>query len=109
MTNIDLSNYDLGELKNLQVEIEQAMKDRQQQEIKEARELIRSIAQDLGMSVEELLADSGAKPKGNKAQKAQPQYKNPADSSQTWSGRGRQPKWIADGLASGKSLDEFRI
>ncbi|MDN4061674.1 H-NS histone family protein [Massilia sp. YIM B02769] len=38
-----------------------------------------------------------------------PQYENPADSSQTWSGRGRQPKWVAEALAGGKKLDQFRM
>jgi DNA-binding protein H-NS len=38
-----------------------------------------------------------------------PRYRNPADSGQTWTGRGRQPRWIAEALASGRSLDEFKI
>jgi DNA-binding protein H-NS len=59
--------------------------------------------------VEELLAKNGEKPKGVNRKKAQPQYQNPVDNSQTWTGRGRQPKWIADGLADGKTLDDFRI
>lgn len=109
MATIDLSNYNLSELKGLQFEIEKEIKDRQQQEVKKAREQILAIAQDLGMSVEDLLANTGARPKGSSGKKVQPQYQNPADNSQTWTGRGRQPKWIADGLANGKTLDEFRI
>ena len=35
--------------------------------------------------------------------------RNPADSGQTWTGRGRQPRWIAEALASGRSLDDFKI
>ena len=37
------------------------------------------------------------------------QYRNPSDSSQTWAGRGRQPRWIAEALQGGKTLDELRI
>jgi len=49
------------------------------------------------------------KSKGS-GKKVEAQYRNPADNAQTWIGRGRQPKWIAEGLAaSGKSLDDFRI
>jgi DNA-binding protein H-NS len=109
MTKMDLSNYDLSELKGLQLEIEKEIKDRQQQEVKKAREQILAIAQDLGVSVEELLANGRAKQKGGSGKKVRAQYRNPADNSQTWSGRGRQPKWIVDGLAGGKILDEFRI
>jgi DNA-binding protein H-NS len=39
----------------------------------------------------------------------QPKYRNPDKHSETWSGRGRKPKWVEDKLASGKSLDDLLI
>lgn len=108
MVKVDLSDYNLSELKGLQGEIEKEIKARQQQEVTKAREQILAIAQGLGVSVEELLANGGAKSKGS-GKKVQAQYRNPSDNAQTWTGRGRQPKWIAEGLAGGKSLDDFRI
>jgi len=108
MAKVDLSDYNLSELKGLQAEIEKEIKARQQQEVTKAREQILAIAQSLGVSVEELIANSGAKSKGS-SKKVQAQYQNPADNAQMWTGRGRQPKWIAEGLAGGKSLDDFRI
>jgi len=109
MATIDLSNYNLSELRGLQHDIEKEITDRQQQEVKKAREQIFSIAQDLGIPVDELLGDVSKKNTKAKTGKVAAQYKNPADSSQTWSGRGRQPKWVVDGLATGKKLDDFRI
>ena len=41
--------------------------------------------------------------------KVTPKFKNPRDPSQTWSGRGKQPRWIAELLAVGGDLDDFRI
>ena len=108
MAKVDLSDYNLSELKGLQVEIEKEIKNRQQQEVTKAREQILAIAQGLGVSVEELLANNGGKSKGT-GKKVEAQYRNPADNTQTWTGRGRQPRWIADGLAGGKTLDDFRI
>lgn len=108
MAKVDLSDYNLSELKGLHAEIEKEIKTRQQQEVTKAREQILAIAQGLGISVEELLANGGAKSKGS-GKKVEAQYRNPADNAQTWTGRGRQPKWIAEGLAGGKSLDDFRI
>jgi DNA-binding protein H-NS len=108
MAKVDLSDYDLSELKGLQAEIEKEIKGRQQQEVTKAREQILAIARGLGVSVEELLANGGAKSKGS-GKKVQAQYRNPADNAQTWTGRGRKPKWISEGLASGKALDDFRI
>ena len=108
MAKVDLSDYNLSELRGLQAEIEKEIKARQQLEVTKARDQILAIAQGLGVSVEELLANGGAKSKGS-GKKVQTQYRNPTNYEQTWTGRGRQPKWIAEGLAGGKSLDDFRI
>jgi DNA-binding protein H-NS len=109
MSKIDLSGYNLSELKGLQHEIEQEIKGRQYEDLRKARERILEIAQETGVSVEELLATGGKKQKKAGGQKVEARYRNPGDNNQTWTGRGRQPKWIADGIAGGKSLDDFRI
>src|SRR4030081_2310478 len=36
-------------------------------------------------------------------------YRNPDNSADTWSGRGKQPRWLVAQLKSGKKLDHFRI
>jgi len=113
MAKIDLAGYNLSELRGLMHDIEKEIKDRQVQEVKKAREQIQAIAQNLGVSVEDLLAGAGAKAagkgKGGSGTKVEAQYQNPSDSSQTWTGRGRQPKWIAEGIAGGKKLEDFKI
>jgi DNA-binding protein H-NS len=38
-----------------------------------------------------------------------PKYQNPKNATETWSGRGRQPRWLSPQLRSGKQLDDFRI
>jgi DNA-binding protein H-NS len=38
-----------------------------------------------------------------------PKYRNPAHPSETWAGRGKQPRWLTAQLRSGKKLDDFRI
>jgi DNA-binding protein H-NS len=109
MANVNLSSYNLSELKGLQHDVEKAIKDRQQQDVQTARDQILAIAKDAGISVDELLASSSKKANKGSGQKVRPQYQNPTDSSQTWSGRGRQPKWVAEALVGGKQLDQFRI
>jgi DNA-binding protein H-NS len=109
MANIDLSSYNLSELKSLQNDIQQEIKSRQQGDLAKARQQILSIAEEVGVTVEELLAVSTKKLSKGKGQKVEPQYRNPADEAQTWTGRGRQPKWIAEGISGGKQLADFRI
>jgi DNA-binding protein H-NS len=38
-----------------------------------------------------------------------PKYRNPTRPSETWAGRGKQPRWLTAQLSSGKRLDDFRI
>jgi DNA-binding protein H-NS len=38
-----------------------------------------------------------------------PKFRNPDEPSETWAGRGKQPKWLTRQLRSGKRMDDFRI
>jgi DNA-binding protein H-NS len=38
-----------------------------------------------------------------------PKFRNPAQPLEMWSGRGRQPHWVSELLATGASLDDCRI
>jgi hypothetical protein len=38
-----------------------------------------------------------------------PEISNPDDASETWSGRGKQPRWLVGAAASRKHVDDFRI
>jgi DNA-binding protein H-NS len=41
--------------------------------------------------------------------KVQPKYRNPERPFETWSGRGKQPRWVASQLGAGKKVDELLI
>jgi DNA-binding protein H-NS len=38
-----------------------------------------------------------------------PKYQNPDEPSETWSGRGKQPRWLAAALKTGHKIEEFMI
>ena len=38
-----------------------------------------------------------------------PKYRNPDQRSQTWAGRGKQPRWLTAELRSGKRIEDFLI
>lgn len=46
--------------------------------------------------------------KGKRLGTVPPKYRHP-ESGQTWSGRGLQPRWLAEAVAAGNSLDQYRI
>jgi DNA-binding protein H-NS len=38
-----------------------------------------------------------------------PKYQNPGDPSETWAGRGKQPRWLVSQLKAGKKISDFLI
>ena len=61
-----------------------------------------------GLTLADLGSRSVAAPKTSAAKKVAAKYRNTA-TGDTWSGRGLQPNWLKSALASGKSIDEFKI
>jgi DNA-binding protein H-NS len=41
--------------------------------------------------------------------KVLPKYRNPSAPTETWSGRGKQPRWLVAVLRSGHKLEDFLI
>jgi DNA-binding protein H-NS len=77
------------------------------------RELIeefRTRAEALGLSLGELAAGSSkaGRPSGKAASAQSPavKYRNP-ETGETWSGRGRAPKWLTLAEQQGRGRDEF--
>lgn len=101
---MDLSRLSSQDLRTLQKQVSQEIKQRGQQEIAKAREQIMAIAESVGLPLKELLAKQRAKTGPVAAR-----YQNPSDASQQWSGRGRQPQWVKDLVAAGKDLDSAKI
>ncbi|HHA2422530.1 TPA: H-NS family nucleoid-associated regulatory protein [Stenotrophomonas maltophilia] len=60
-------------------------------------------------SVEKTSKPAVRKPKKTAGSKVAPKYRNPANPGETWSGRGRQPRWLAALVQNGKSPSEFLI
>ncbi|GAB3427758.1 H-NS histone family protein [Massilia solisilvae] len=101
---MDLSNMSLGDLRNLQEQIKQEMKKREQQEVQKAREQILAIAQSVGVPLKDLITTGRGK-SGSVAVR----YRHPDNANQQWTGRGRQPKWVKEWVEGGKSLDKLRV
>jgi DNA-binding protein H-NS len=41
--------------------------------------------------------------------KVRPKFQNPDQPTETWAGRGKQPRWVSDLLKAGKSIEDLRI
>lgn len=78
------------------------------------RELI-EVALSYGYAIDEVIdvspADGSAvKPaKRQKRARAAVKYRDPENKRNTWSGRGRQPRWLAEKTKRGQSITDFLI
>ena len=105
MVKINLDKLSLDELEKLQKDVQAAILQFEKRRKAEAKKALEAVAKEHGMTLSEIL---GGQTKNNRAS-APPKFKNPADASQTWSGRGRQPAWFKEAIASGESPESLAI
>lgn len=123
---LDLNSMSAKELESL---IAQAKKRRtvlsKRKPVSAVRKRLEQIARAEGYSIAELFGARGdapaapatartartgtRKPSKMAGSKVAPKYRNPANEQETWSGRGKQPRWLAAYTAQGRALEEFRI
>ncbi len=90
--------------------------------ISKVRAQLTKLAKAQGYSVEELFGGAAPAARGRAAKatkaparavrklgKVAPKYRNPANPKETWTGRGKQPRWLAAHTAKGKKVEEFLI
>jgi DNA-binding protein H-NS len=71
---------------------------------------VRALMSQYGLTIADLSAKgarTSSKP-GKTGNKVAPKYRN-AETGDTWSGRGLQPKWLKAALASGRKLSDFAL
>lgn len=105
MAKINLDKMSLEELLSLQKDVQNAISNFEKRKRAEAKAALEAVAKEHGMSLSEIL---GASIKSSRSA-APAKYKNPADPSQTWSGRGRQPAWFKEAIAAGKKKKSLEI
>ncbi len=47
--------------------------------------------------------------KGKSTGKVPPKYRNPDNATETWAGRGQQPRWLAAEVAKGRRVEDYLI
>lgn len=94
----------LKDLLGLEAQIKKAIAVAKERERQELKQEIEAIAQESGFTVGELFSGSGSK-----RSRVTPKYQNPDDPTETWTGRGRKPRWLAAKLAKGASMEDFAL
>jgi DNA-binding protein H-NS len=92
------------ELINLRERVEEAIAEKRVADAQATKEQLRQMAEKAGFDIRELYGKRGS-PKGTGIAK----YRNPKDTSQTWTGRGRKPNWLLDAVNKGSKIESFAI
>jgi len=100
MTDVDLTKLHIDDLFSLRERVNQLLGTR----IPSARREIEVRLKQL-----ERFVPVAAKRGPQKGSKVAPKYRNPLNLLETWSGRGKQPRWITAALKAGKRVSDFRI
>jgi DNA-binding protein H-NS len=110
MRKLDLEAMDFDELWLLHEELTKILAEKIRVE---KRKLEQRLAQ---LNREEQIGEAPVLPAQQKADrprrkypKVLPKYFNPSAPFETWSGRGKQPRWFVEALRSGHKLEDLRI
>ncbi len=97
----DLEKMSYVELAEMEGEIQRLKIEKQNAERVEIRQRLTDLAKQHGFDIRELFGNA-RKGKGTVAIK----YRNPKNPENTWTGRGRPPRWLAAATRGGKAKKE---
>ena len=107
MPPLDLTKYKtIAELRTLVESIEEEIQHRQEQARTNFYTHAQEVAEELGMSLDDILKPPSKKRAKKLPSPTTPPYQN--EEGQTWSGTGRKPKWLTQAIAEGKTLEDFK-
>ena len=106
MRPINLEKMPLKDLIDLEVRVQNAISTAKDRERTEIKQKIEELALDSGFSMDELFSRGRGALKGRTVA---PKFINPENRAETWTGRGRKPKWLVAKLSKGSKIEEFAI
>jgi DNA-binding protein H-NS len=98
---IDISKLNETQLTALIGRIQARLSELQLEKVARVRDKVMAMVTSEGLDYAELM-EHAAFARRKKRSKVKAKYRNPANTSETWSGRGRQPRWFAAAIKAGK-------
>ena len=89
--------------------LDQEIAERQETEVETLKTKVVTVASALGITVAELFGiKTEAHPRRRK-QSAKIKYRDPHEPDNTWTGKGRPPKWMQEKLDAGAQKEDFQV
>ena len=105
----DISNLTVEQLKKLQIEAEALIVSKKDEAVETAYAQILEIAQQAGLTVEQILGFGSTKRKKGTRKAVEPRYRSKTNPANSWTGRGKQPRWLVAEIEKGAKLEDFLI
>jgi DNA-binding protein H-NS len=105
---VNVDKMTLKELRDLESKVAAAILRVQEQDRADLKNKIDDLAKRHGVSVSELYGMSKGRGAG-RGGKVAVKYMNPDNRSETWTGRGRQPRWLVAKLNKGAKIADFAL
>jgi DNA-binding protein H-NS len=105
---IDISKLNETQLTALMSRIQARLGELQLQKVARVRDKVMAMISSEGLDYAELLEHTTFA-RRKKRGKVKPKYGNPKNPGETWSGRGRQPRWFAAAIRAGKKESTLLI
>jgi DNA-binding protein H-NS len=99
----NIENMSFAELTAMQARIERTKAERQSVDRAELKQKMADMAKKHGFDIRELF--DGRMGKGKRG-KVAIKYRDPSNSANTWTGRGRMPRWMTAATKGGKAKKE---
>lgn len=111
MASPQLDKMSVKELIDLDGRLKKTIVATRERERAAIKQKLDSIVKDAGMTFAEIaeLYGFGRSRGALKGTKVAPKYRNPDNRTETWTGRGRQPRWLVAKLGKGSKLTDFVI
>ena len=101
---IDISKLNHDQLTDLLTRIQVRLGELQLEKVAQLRDKVMAMITSEGIDFADLMGHRARGRKDARVKvKVKPKYRNPANKTETWSGRGRQPRWFAAAIKAGKS------
>ncbi len=104
----ELDKMTLKQLSDLQQRVDRMIETKGDEQRNQLRDRFKQMAEQAGLTLGDIVGIPRAA-KGRGKAKVAAKYANPDDTSQTWSGRGRMPKWLTAKLKSGAKVADFKL
>ncbi len=105
---MDIRKLNHAQLQELITKAEKRKHELSQERVARVRDKVLALIKSEGLTFDDVFG-TRRKARGQGKYVVKPKYRNPANPTQTWAGRGKRPRWFSDALSAGKKEKDLLI